>query len=97
MAGTLVPLTYYDGYIIAFQAHYGYQGKKFCAEVSLWRGGTKVTNVFLGDCDYKREGDFYTTYATDYFVDMVYECFLNLNLPQVATAFRNKIRSSARE
>lgn len=47
----------------------------FCAHVSLWLDGEKLADQYLGACSYKTEKDFYTTYAGDYFADMVRECF----------------------
>ena len=45
--------------------------KWFCAEVSLWKDGVVLDHEYLGACCYKTEKDFYTTYAKDYFADMV--------------------------
>ncbi len=43
----------------------------FCAKVSAWKDGKELATEYLGCCSYKTEEEFYTTYKSDYFADMV--------------------------
>lgn len=43
----------------------------FTAKVTAWKSGKELGTEYLGCCSYKKTKDFYTTYANDYFADMV--------------------------
>jgi len=46
----------------------------FCASVVIYKDAKPLARTFLGCCSYQTEEEFYTTYAGDYFADMVWEC-----------------------
>lgn len=43
----------------------------FTAKVSAWQDGEEIASDYLGACCYKKESEFYTKYADDYFKQMV--------------------------
>lgn len=46
----------------------------FSAKVTLWKDAKELATEYLGACCYKHEEEFFTTYESDYFADMVREC-----------------------
>lgn len=44
----------------------------FRVEASIWKDGKELATEHLGGCCYKTEEEFYTTYAGDYWADMVH-------------------------
>lgn len=66
----------------------------FQVTVSLWREGKLLGEEFLGCCCYKTEDEFWTTYAADYFSDMVCELLeRDSHALQWATLWREVLRS----
>lgn len=66
----------------------------FVAEVSLWYQGAYIGTEYLGACCYEYADEFWTTYACDYFSDMVWE-LVRQKCPQHlgwATAWREGLR-----
>lgn len=50
----------------------------FRVEVSIWKNGEEMAIDHLGCCSYKTRKEFYTTYESDYFADMVHNCALEI-------------------
>lgn len=73
----------------------------FSACVALYRDGEvipKTCEQYLGACCYRSEREFFTTYAGDYFADMVCEAAKEsgeADLIATAEAWRAKLRAEA--
>lgn len=67
----------------------------FCAEVCLWKGGKELATKYLGACCYRSEDEFWTTYACDYFSDMVCELLAETPHAEWAKTWRQDLRNKA--
>lgn len=68
----------------------------FRVEVSLWKDGKELALEHLGGCCYKTRDEFYTTYACDYFSDMVLTCAEQVKDPALlleVNAWRESFRA----
>lgn len=55
----------------------------FRVEASLWKDGKELATEHLGCCCYKSEEEFYTTFAGDYWSDMIHECAVEIADPEL--------------
>ena len=67
----------------------------FSVKLSLWRKGRELDVEYLGACCYKTEDEFWTTYAADYFSDMVCELLAHTSHHGWAQQWRQDLRNKA--
>lgn len=68
----------------------------FCAKVCIFKDGDEMATEYLGCCSYHTEREFYTTYAGDYFSDMVHTCAESIGdaaLTTMVDTWRDSLRT----